>query len=43
MIVDPHGRLLVNSDYWVGRPAFEVLEPGAVKVARRVLRRVRGR
>ncbi len=43
MIVGLHGRLSVKSDYRVGRPAFEVLEPGAVKVARRVLRRVRGR
>lgn len=43
MIVDLHVRLFVNLDYRVGRPAFGVLEPGAVKVARRVLRRVRGR
>jgi len=43
MIADPEKRLLYQLNCWVGLPAFGVLEPGAGKLARRVLRGVRGR
>lgn len=42
MIADRDKRLLHQPNCWVGKPAFGVLEPGAVKAARRVLRGVRG-